>query len=83
MSMGHSFIKRSANFILFTLPGILLSGKLQRTARERKRLVNNLSYNEIWLALFYVTPTSHQFTKTGTHTKCNWASKCHTVSKHE
>lgn len=27
-----------------------LSGKLQRTAWERKRLVNNLSYNEIWLA---------------------------------
>ena len=60
-----------------------LSGKLQRIARERKRLVNNSSYNEIWLALFYVIPTTHQFTKTGTYTKCNWASKCHMVSQHE
>lgn len=83
MSLRHSFIKWSANFILLPYQVFFLSGKLQRIAWERKRLVNNLSYNEIWLALFYVMPTTHQFTKTGTHTKCNWASKCCSVSDHD
>jgi hypothetical protein len=41
------------------------SGNLQRIARQRKRLGNDVSYNEIWLAFFCVTPRTRHSHRQG------------------